>query len=537
MRIKTIYYFLFVLLMLSACAQFSTPQGGPKDEQPPVLIEELSDSNYQVNFDRKQISLTFNEWITVSNPIKEIIVSPPTNYPFKVTEKGKTVIFEFSEKEILKEQATYQINFGDAIKDFTEGNVYKNYTYVFSTGDVIDSLSVSGSVINAVTKEPEKDVVVSLYDNLSDTAFTTVKPFYFSKTDKDGKFKISNLRSDTFQIYALKDKNVNYFYDNADEEIAFIDSTIIIEPDTILQINLALFDEENKPKLLRATQEKTGLVKIMYTPVPRDFQINLLNTDSTNTYTYNEVIKDTIMLWHNRIDLDSISLTVTNNVITDTLTVKKSKSTLENNTLVISKNNDKKFHFNDTLEVVFNHPLERFDTDSILVSDTSQTYQLKSLDIKNRSLLLSIDSLKERSNYTIQFFPSSVNDIYNNTIKDTVEYKISTHDPSSFGNIKLDFKSSIDTQYIVKLTSSSTLLDTFIISGNRTINIERVNAGQYELEIIEDINKNRYWSSGNIALKKQPERIKKVPLEELKAGWDLESIIDIKSIFNGTEVK
>ncbi|MCB0640491.1 MAG: carboxypeptidase regulatory-like domain-containing protein, partial [Phaeodactylibacter sp.] len=108
--------------------------------------------------------------------------------------KYKTVLFEFDENEELRENATYIINFGDAIKDFTEGNIAP-IRFIFSTGDYIDSLEVKGRVVDAVSGEPVSDVLVMLYDNLNDTVVRTERPFYFSRTDKAGQFKIENVKA------------------------------------------------------------------------------------------------------------------------------------------------------------------------------------------------------------------------------------------------------------------------------------------------------------------------------------------------------
>jgi len=535
-----IYYLLLFVLIFVSCAQFSSPAGGPKDSFPPVLVEESSDKNFQTNFKSKKITLTFNEWISVSNPIKEIVISPPTEYPHKVTEKGKSVILEFSENEILKENTTYQINYGDAIKDFTEGNIYKNLIFIFSTGDVIDSLSVKGTVINALTKKPQENAIVSLYDNLNDTAFVTSKPLYFTKTDKQGNFSLNNLRSDTFQIFGLTDNNVSYFYDQPDELVAFIDSTIIVKPiegtDT-LSIDLELFDEEEDPRFIEAKQKITGLVKIVYSPLPKDYNINILNADSIN-YSF-ETYKDSIFVWHNFIDRDSISINIYNNILNDTIISKKSGPSFKKTKLEITTEtkNENNFGKNDPLEIVFNHPLTTFNLDSISIYDTLGNYNVSKGRISGKKLFLEIDSLTSKSTYSLDMYPSAVTDIFGNLNTDTITQTIVTNDPELFGKIELEIVAPIDTQYIIKFKDKSNTLDTFLINGPRTIILDNILKGQYMLEVIEDLNANNYWSTGNLSLKMHPERIKEIPLEELKAGWDLNLTIDIKSIFNEATIK
>ena len=531
------YYLIFLALGIWSCAQITTPKGGPKDNDPPKIVHKDSDKNYQTNFTSKKITLTFNEWIKVNNPIKEIAISPPTDYPPKITEKGRSVILEFSEKEVLKENTTYQINYGDAIRDFTEGNIYKNLIFIFSTGDVIDSLAVKGTVINSLTKEPQQDVIVSLYDNLNDTAFVKSKPLYFTKTNKKGEFKLSNLRSDTFQIFALVDKNVNYFYDQPDEEIAFIDSTIFVENMDTLKIDLEIFDEEDPPRFIQAKQKTNGLVKLVYTPTPRDFSINILNAKKSD-FSY-ETNKDSIYIWHNLLGQDSININISNAVLNDTITSKKSGENFDGKSLLksIESNTNIKFHKNDSLVVSFNRPLASFNLDSLSVYDTLKIYKISEPRIDGRNFIFNVDSLQNKSNYSFDIYPSAFTDIFGNSNMDTISQSIATHDPDVFGKIELDIIAPQDTQYIIKFRNKTKTLDTFIINTSRKIVLNKVEKGLYNLEIVEDLNANNYWSTGNLSQKMHPERIKEIPLDELKAGWDLNLTVDIKSIFNEATIK
>lgn len=534
-RVK--YYMFFLVLGLFSCAQFTNPQGGPKDNDPPILVEEDSDKNYQTNFNSKKVTLTFNEWIKVNNPIKEVAISPPIDYPPKITEKGKSVIFEFSDKEVLKENTTYQINYGDAIRDFTEGNIYNNLVFIFSTGDVIDSLAVKGTVINALTKQPQEGAVVSLYDNLNDTAFVKSKPLYFTKTDKNGKFSLNNLRSDTFQIFALTDENVNYFYDQPNEEIAFIDSTILVISTDTLNIDLELFDEEDPPRFIEAKQKINGLIKLVYSPTPKDFELNILGA-SDSDFTY-DLENDTIYIWHNLLEEDSININIKNTTLNDTITSQLGKKSFVGQSLR-KKTKGKvpiKFHKSDSLIISFNKPLAEFNIDSISIYDTLKTYKIKYAKIDGQNFIFNVDSLKDKSSYTFDIYPSAFIDIYGNKNSDTLTQALITHDPELFGKIELDIVSAQDTQYIIKFKDKTNTLDTFIINNSRKIVLERIEKGQYSLEIIEDINGNRYWSSGNLSKKMHPERIKEIPLDELKAGWDLNLTIDIKSIFDEATIK
>ncbi|CAG0904664.1 unnamed protein product, partial [Darwinula stevensoni] len=162
------------------------PSGGKKDEKPPVMDSLRSVAGRQVKFKPRELVFYFDEFIEVKDATKQVLVSPPLTYIPKIKAKGKRLSFIFDEKEVLKDDATYTINFGDAIVDYHEGNKLSNFTYVFSTGLFLDSLNVAGKIINAQSHKGEGEMIVFLYDKTADTIVKKEKPFYFAKPDKDG---------------------------------------------------------------------------------------------------------------------------------------------------------------------------------------------------------------------------------------------------------------------------------------------------------------------------------------------------------------
>ena len=205
-----------------ACANVGTgPGGGPKDEKPPVLQTDQSTPNLQTNFKKQDINLVFDEYVEVKNIFDEVIISPPLQKRWKLSQKLKTVTFEFDKDEVLREDATYTINFGAAVQDYTAGNKVPDLRFVFSTGDFIDSMEVSGRITNALTGAAEKDVLLMLYDNLSDTVVRKERPFYFARNDGKGNYTIKNVKTDTFKVFAIKDEGQQYLFDQETEAIGF----------------------------------------------------------------------------------------------------------------------------------------------------------------------------------------------------------------------------------------------------------------------------------------------------------------------------
>ena len=175
MKMKRYYNALStaVLLTLFACASIGTPDGGPYDEEPPVLLEAVPELN-STNVKSKKFVLNFDENIKLENAFEKVVVSPPQVEMPSIKYSGKKVTVELF--DTLRPNTTYSIDFSDAIVDNNEGNPYENFAYVFSTGENVDTLAVSGTVLNAQDLEPVKGIVVGLHSCLDDSAFTR-KPF------------------------------------------------------------------------------------------------------------------------------------------------------------------------------------------------------------------------------------------------------------------------------------------------------------------------------------------------------------------------
>lgn len=223
--------FAVIILILYACASTGTPDGGPYDETPPKFVRATPDPNSTGNT-RKKIAIEFDEFIKIENAAEKVIISPPQTEMPEVKASGKRVLVEFF--DTLRANTTYTIDFGDAIVDNNEGNPMGNFAYAFSTGETIDTMEVSGTVLNAQDLEPIKGIQVGLHKNLNDTAFTKLPFDRISRTDSRGRFSIKGVAPGKYRIYALKDGNQNYLFDSKTEIIAYSDSLIIpsMEPAT-----------------------------------------------------------------------------------------------------------------------------------------------------------------------------------------------------------------------------------------------------------------------------------------------------------------
>ncbi len=219
---------LFSLVVLSACARVLPPEGGPKDELPPSLEKALSTPDRQTNFRPVQVDLVFDEWVQLKEAQKQVVISPPTVTAPKVMAKGKRIEILFNPAEPWRDSTTYTLFFGNAVSDRSEGNVVPDMKFVFSTGPVLDSLEASGLLIDAKTRQPVPDIILMLHRSTEDSVVAKELPDYFTRSDKNGSYRFSNLRQGTYQLYALDDRNNNYRFDQPDERLAWLETSVNI---------------------------------------------------------------------------------------------------------------------------------------------------------------------------------------------------------------------------------------------------------------------------------------------------------------------
>ena len=215
---------LMLVIIGYSCASMGTPDGGPYDEMPPKFVGS-SPKLHAVNTKNKKLELEFDEFIKLEKAAEKVVVSPPQLDQPEIKVLGKKVVIELI--DTLKDSTTYTIDFSDAIVDNNEGNPMGHFTYSFSTGASIDTMEVSGTVLNAADLEPIKGIQVGLHKNLNDTAFTKLPFDRVSRTDSRGHFSIRGVAPGKYRIYALMDGNQNYLFDSKTEAIAFSDSIII----------------------------------------------------------------------------------------------------------------------------------------------------------------------------------------------------------------------------------------------------------------------------------------------------------------------
>lgn len=233
------FWFLLFGIFPSGCAQIGTPTGGAKDTLAPNLIN-ASPADGSVNVQKNTITLSFSEYIDVQDIQQNLVVSPLQNRNPVITPYPRSIVIKF--RDTLLPNTTYTINFGNAVRDVNEGNIYENLSYRFSTGAQLDTLGLNGTFTDAETGLPDSTWIVVLYRNPADSAVRKLKPNYYTRVDRAGNFTFQNLPSQPFRIYALKDGDGSKTYNSKSEGFAFLKT--VVEPGTDRQIELSGYREE-----------------------------------------------------------------------------------------------------------------------------------------------------------------------------------------------------------------------------------------------------------------------------------------------------
>lgn len=505
-------FFTALILSTWQCASIQRPSGGPKDSIPPKILNETP-PNLTRNFDAEKIVIQFDEFIKLTNEFKEVSVSPDMER--MPVSKVKRRNLEITLPDSLEENTTYTINFGKAIVDFNEGNQLFNYSYVFSTGDVIDSLSVSGNVRNAFTKEVEKEITVMLIPTRQDSIFGKRKANIFTTTDTAGNFRMTNLREDTYRIYALKETNNDRIYNSPDEYIGFLKDSIVLTGDTS-GVNLEIFREIPKTfRLLDRSIESNGRVSFVFNKPLENPDIIIRHPESLNADKIVEFrpSKDSATVWLADLSFDSLKVHfLENGKLLDSITMRRGRNDKYDRDFLITDNLERnRVNRVKHLQLRPSSPIRAFDRSRIVLTEDSvarTNYQLVRDTTKARQYIIRYNWRPKR-NYQLDLQEGAFTGFFNDKNKpQTLNFTFD--DAENYGDILLNFiVPDTGKQYIVELINEKkdVVFKTVTITGNQTIPFRQFPSGRYSIRIIYDENKNNKWDTGNVEKKQQPERI------------------------------
>ncbi len=499
---------IWAILLVTACASIQQPQGGPRDTEPPKVLVELP-KNLTKNFSSKKVSITFDEFFKLNSEFTEISVSPAQDIPplFKIKQKTLEITF----KDSLEKNTTYTINFGKAIQDVNESVVLKNYSYVFSTGNKIDSLQISGKVINYLDSKEEKEITVFIIPVSRDSIFGKKRASLFRTTDSAGNFSLNNLKEDSYRIYALKEEGGgDKIYNQPNEEIGFIANPIKLTKDTA-SIKLKIFKQI--PDNFRTNDQKIqqdGKIVLVFNKGIKKPSVRFLNATPVKPFIEFSAKADTLNMWLRDLSFDSLKIEINDgNKPIDTVKLQRNKTDKYLRTLSYTNNlSGNKIRPATRFTVNFNFPIQGIDKANVVLLEDStavSNFTLNRLDNGRDFQILYPFKIKKL--YTLTFNEKAVEDIYGTTNK-LLKTKFTLDEVENYGNLNLKIvKTDSAKNYIVQLiTETGAVIKQDIIITNRTLVYNYLNNNKYRVKVIEDINKNSEYDSGNLSRKEQPEK-------------------------------
>jgi uncharacterized protein (DUF2141 family) len=525
-----------IIFAFSGCANIQKPQGGPRDVTPPVLLK-ASPPDMTRHFASKTIRLDFDEFFKLTNQFQEITISPAQDKQpdYKIKEKSLIITL----KDTLQKNTTYVINFGKAIADVNEGNVLKNFTYVFSTGEHIDSLSVSGTVTNTLTQLKEKDVTVMLFPADKDTAYYRKKrPSIYATTDTSGNFSLNNLPEGKFTIYALKEATVNRIYDNEVELIAFLKKPISLYTDTS-GIQLNLFKEDPvKFRLLERKFDQDGKILFIFNKRLNNPSLKIIYPPGLDDQKIVEFSKtnDTAHLYSKNMDFDSISVAILDNdKPLDSISLNKGRKEKFTRSLSfgfnINAQSGKLNPFGDLI-ITTTSPIDTFDPSLIFMKEDStdiNNFTITRDSTNARRFILKYHWKQDAGSYLLTINDDAFTNIYDEKNKKFVK-KFQIEKDENYSSLTLKVHVPDPTKaYVIELFQDiKNILSRNSFSKDTTIQFKNYYAGKYYVRIIYDDNRNGKWDTGNVKEKRQPENIWIDPQQlTLRPNWEDEEKLNI----------
>ncbi|MDR0349560.1 MAG: Ig-like domain-containing protein [Tannerella sp.] len=578
------FYILLPLAgFISSCANIASPNGGPYDENPPKFLSSTP-RIYETNYTGKKITLLFDELIQLEKPSENVIITPPQKTLPSIRTAGKKVQIELQDSII--ENMTYTVDFTNSIVDNNEKNVLENFSFAFSSGDVVDSLEISGTLLQASNLEPMQGILVGLHQHLEDSAFTSTAFFRTSKTNDRGRFTIRNIAPGSYRLYALEDQNRDYFFDQPGEAIAFYDSVIVptfepsIRQDTVWKDSLTvdtvrmveynrflpddivmhLFREDfQRQYMLRPERPQDRLFALRFNaPVTELPDVRLLNRENFQNWYYIQMldgkttlnywitdsltwITDTLQLQVNYLKSDSLNIlrpqTDTVRLVHRKQPERKEKSKKEEpDTTVKFLNMEVSVSSEvfDTLYITFSEPVHQLSKETFVLEQQQDTLW-HPVDFTFRQD--SLNTLKyciERTwryseSYRLLADSAVIHSIYGQW-NDWCKTPFRFNSRDKYGHLYLNIQNFSLPAFVELLDGNDNPVRKAPVKEGGAL-FMNLNPGKYYARLISDANENGIWDTGNYGEKKQPEAVfYSTKVYDISANWEIEEDWDMLSV-------
>lgn len=533
--------FLFLSLLLFSCARVGSPVGGDKDTLPPQVVgSNIDTSRVNVPRDIRELRIDFDEYITLKDINRQLIISPPLRKMTKIIPSGlanKYLLIKWD--DTLQANTTYNFNFGHAIQDNNEGNPLRYYNFAFSTGEKIDDLYITGELKDLMAEETsvstEKDLVVGLY-TAKDSMEYRQKPYYITKADPDGYFELNYLSPGTYRILAFEDGNSNSVYDAGKENVAFLKEPVVLDKN-ISGLNLTLYPSRKAVKYVEM-KEAPGGILMTFEGNPQTVNVLSLNEKLQDYKVTHKPKSDSVHIWFDAQKQD-VGISASENLrfsYDDGL--KKDSVSLfyrynTRNELTLANNKGNLLAPGDGFTISSNYIIDSIQPEKwTLVSDSlSQPFTAR-INENNRFEVNIQSEFKEGKKYSLTVPRESLSSFYVSVPK-SYRFDFEADKTENYGSLMLTLDNIPENTFWLQLLTDNNKIAYSSTGKTAVFTFNALKPGRYKARILVDNNENGIWDSADLLTDEFAEdvyilnkTIEIRPLWEIRETWDLKAAED-----------
>ncbi|WP_261510239.1 Ig-like domain-containing protein [Chryseobacterium paludis] len=498
---------LFIIgFLVQSCARVGSPVGGPKDTlAPKFLSSNIDTTRINVRRDIKELRIDFDEYVTLKDINKNLIISPPIKkikriLPSNIANKYLLIQWE----DTLQANTTYNFNFGNSIVDNNEANVLRYFNFAFSTGDKLDDLYISGDVRDAVSikKETSSDnkLVVGLY-KVQDTMNYKQKPYYITKVDDDGYYELNYLSPGKYKIIAFEDENGNSMYDPGKEKVGFQKEPVEIEK-SISGLNLKIYPSK-KPLKYGEMKETPGGITMMFEGRPDNVKVLSINEKLQDIKVTHRPKSDTVKIWFDAVK-NNIGQTVTEN-LKFSYDADNKKDTVSvfykynaKNAMSLDNNDGSLLPPKTDFKITSNYVIDKINTDKwVLKSDslTTQNFTAKISETNPYQILIQSDFI-EGKKYQLIVPKTTVLSFYDKNPA-SKRFDFETDKVENYGSLTFKLQNAPTSNYWLQLLDTSEKVVYQKYTKGDQLKFDILKPGEYIVRILVDNNDNKYWDEAD----------------------------------------
>ena len=541
---KQFLLWLFASLVLVSCARVGSPVGGDKDSIPPMMIgSNIDTTRINVPRDIKKLRIDFDEYITLKDISKNLIISPPIQYSKIIPSTMGNKYLEIQWKDTLQANTTYNFNFGNSVVDLNENNPLPYFNFAFSTGDKIDDLYISGTISDALGNEKnsegkERNLVVGLYQ-VKDTMNYRQKPYYIAKADPDGYFELNYLTPGKYRIIGFDDENSNSVFDSGKESIAFLKDTINLE-NNVSGLRLRTFASRKEVRY-RETSASVGGVLMTFDGNPEKVVVRTVGEKPVDYKVTHRAKSDSVRIWFDAAK-ENIGMTVSENLRfsydtglkQDTVSVFYKKPAKEEMTISNPFNNklapESDFRFSSNYLINKIQPENwKLEADSI-----AQNFTARISEADSTQIIVKSDFIAGKK-YQLTVPKNTVSSFFNR-LSESVRFDFEAAKPEEFGSFTANIINPPVQKFWIQLLNERNEPVYQKYTNESLVRFIHLKPGTYKLRILVDNNENGFWDSSDFLTETLSEDVylykkagdKEVmtkvnvrPMWEINENWDL----------------